>query len=747
MAAGMFDRLTEKEKTAAPAIANEQEDDGWESISPPATAQQPPTFKGDSTLGSVGGVWEYRDHDGVVEGYVVRFDNKANGDATKTFRPCRYGRLNGKVGWQWHGWGDGRPLFNLPDVLSRNTAPVLICEGEKAACEAAKLFPDCVTTTPMNGAQSPAKTDWEPVRGRTVTIWPDHDDSGRSFATHVAQLCNAAGAASVHVVAVPESFPEKWDLGDPAPNDCDPAKLRGLLDGAVLHQPGLIAADSFTVSPSSAWLSPDMSILTEGRVPPPELPLALFGSWTSWIETAAEVKNCPADFVTVSLIAIAATLIGNARRGMPWSGWTEPCILWSICVGPPSSGKSPGQDSVLEPLRKIEIEFAASYAETLRKHKGAVVVAKENCADWEGAVKEAVKAGTPPPDMPEDAVEPERPRRPRIVVTDSSIEEMANLLQQNPHGLGFHRDELSGWLANFERRGGSDRPFWVEAFGGRPYPVDRVKHDEPIIVPFLSVSIIGGVQPDLLAKFLTSGDDDGLASRFLFVWPENVPFARPKRTLNAQWAQTALGKLHGLAMAQDEQGNPTPVLVPFSNEAAHKLAAWRAGQSTREAGVSGLLLSHVGKLPGIVVRLSLVLTFLEWAATPNGPEPTEIPKRHALAAIGLVDAYFLPMAKRCFGDAALPQELRDAAAVGKWIIRPLDVEKGEQRPTIINARELRHGEGAPLRDSARMRAALAELEDLGWVKSAGGREGGAPGRQRSDYAVNPKVFKAVETGT
>ena len=520
------------------------------------------------------------------------------------------------------------------------------------------------------------------------------------------------------------------------------------MPGATVRRfkPEATVDDPFAASPSSAWLSPDMSILTEGRERPPKLPLALFGPWTDWIKTAAEVKGCPADFTAVSLIALAAALIGNSRRAMPWHGWIEPCIIWAVLVGPPSSGKSPGLEAILDALRKIEVEFAASYAETLRDYQGAVVVAKEKRSVWEDSVKEAVKAGTPPPDMLEDAVEPERPRRPRIIVTDSTIEELANLLQQNPHGLGFHRDELSGWLANFERRGGSDRPFWVESYGGRPYVVDRVKNDEPLVVPFLSVSIIGGVQPDLLAKFLTSGDDDGLASRFLFVWPENVPFERPKRTLNALFALSALGKLHALEMGRDDQGNPAPTLVPFSEEAAHELEAWRKGQTTREAGVSGLLLSHVGKLPGIVVRLSLVLTFLEWAATPNAPEPTEIPKRHALAAIGLVDAYFLPMARRCFGDAALPQELRDAAAVAKWIVRPLDPEKGEQRPTTINATELRRGEGSPVRDAGRMRAALAELEDLGWVMSVGGREGG-PGRPRSDYAVNPRVFEARKTRT
>ena len=307
-------------------------------------------------------------------------------------------------------------------------------------------------------------------------------------------------------------------------------------------------------SATGDWAEPDMNILTEGRAPPPKLPLELFGRWVDWIKTAGEVKGCPMDFIAVALLAAAATLIGNARRAMPWSGWIEPCILWIALVGRPSTSKSPALDAVLEPLRKIETELAASYPETLRKHQGAVVAAKERRDRWATSVKDAVDNGAPPPEMPEDAVEPERPRRPRTLVTDTTIEEMAHILAQNPHGIGYHGDELSGWLTNFERRGGNDRPFWIQAFGGRPYVVDRVKHDEPIIVPFNSVSIIGGLQPDPLARLLTSSDDDGLAARFLFTWPEPIPFERPTRTLNTQFALTAMRRLHGLGMGTDAEG-------------------------------------------------------------------------------------------------------------------------------------------------------------------------------------------------
>src|SRR5829696_128525 len=68
---------------------------------------------------------------------------------------------------------------------------------------------------------------------------------------------------------------------------------------------------------------------------------------------------------------------------------------------------------------------------------------------------------------------------------------------------------------------GADRAFWVEGYGGRPFTIDRVKHPLPVIIPRLSIGVLGGVQPDRLAD-LIHGPDDGLQARFLWLWPEKV---------------------------------------------------------------------------------------------------------------------------------------------------------------------------------------------------------------------------------
>src|SRR4029453_1691270 len=108
-------------------------------------------------------------------------------------------------------------------------------------------------------------------------------------------------------------------------------------------------------------------------------------------------------------------------------------------------------------------------------------------------------------------------------------ERMARLLLENPKGMLLYRDELAGWLGALDKYGGagSDRAFYLEAFGGRRYAVDRVKDAEPIVVPALTLARMGGIQPDRLHSLLLTGDDDGLVARFLWTWPDRVTPLRP----------------------------------------------------------------------------------------------------------------------------------------------------------------------------------------------------------------------------
>ncbi|WP_323697015.1 CHC2 zinc finger domain-containing protein [Thiorhodovibrio litoralis] len=110
-------------------------------------------------LGKPKASWVYHDQQGRPICIIHRFDPPGKG---KEFRPQIW---DGKD-WHWKAPPEPRPLYRLHKLTAPPEAPVVVCEGEKAADAAAKLLPQAVSTTPMNGAQSPRKSDWTPVRGR-----------------------------------------------------------------------------------------------------------------------------------------------------------------------------------------------------------------------------------------------------------------------------------------------------------------------------------------------------------------------------------------------------------------------------------------------------------------------------------------------------------------------------------------------------------------------------------------------------
>jgi hypothetical protein len=152
-------------------------------------------------LGAPAARWLYRNPEGAVLSYMVRF-NQPNGG--KDYLPrTLWRRSNGKFYWRWKNTPPPRSLYGRELLAAGPDACVVVTEGEKA-CDAARLiFGDCVVVSPMNGAKAPHKADWAPLEGRDVVIWPDNDNVGADFATGVAHILRDI-ARNISIVPVTE---------------------------------------------------------------------------------------------------------------------------------------------------------------------------------------------------------------------------------------------------------------------------------------------------------------------------------------------------------------------------------------------------------------------------------------------------------------------------------------------------------------------------------------------------------------
>jgi uncharacterized protein (DUF927 family) len=234
---------------ARPAAAG---GDGFAAILP-APSPLPATIR-HRRLGEPARVWAYRDAAGALLFAVARFETKAG----KEVMPYTFGTLAGREAWHWRAPPAPRPLFGLDALAARPGAPVLIVEGEKAAEAAAAIFADHVVTTSPSGARAASRADWSPLRGRSCTVWPDHDAEGADYAAEVVRLATVAAAQRVGVVAVPPAWPSKWDLADPLPPGVTVAHLREVLAQAASDPvPAPVLPPGFTMRPDGVFLRAD----------------------------------------------------------------------------------------------------------------------------------------------------------------------------------------------------------------------------------------------------------------------------------------------------------------------------------------------------------------------------------------------------------------------------------------------------------------------------------------------------------
>jgi len=480
---------------------------------------------------------------------------------------------------------------------------------------------------------------------------------------------------------------------------------------------------------------PDMSLLKRNQIPAPRFPLEVLGPAADWVKATAESKCAPTDFVALGLIVSTAGVIGPKRRVSPWEGWEEPSIVWGAGVGPPSFSKSPAFDPFREAVRTVERGLNADWDSKLSKFETDKNAADAHRAKWEQEVATAVRSNTDVPLMPEEAAQPEKPTQRRLCVVDSTPEKLVRLLADNPGGLICYRDELTGLIGSFDKYGGSgaDRAFWLEAYGGRSYRYDRVKDNAAIDLPFCAVSLLGGIQPDRLNRFILSGDDDGLASRLLYAWPDPVPSRRPSRAADQFALLAALQRLAALEFVPADGDSVKPRVVLLETDAADEFQAWwERTQWNAKQTATGRVAGAIGKLDGITLRLSQVLEFLAWAwRQSNTPEPEKISVSSVLNAIKLIELWVRPTLERVFSEAALPQVQQDAMVIARWLLK--------ERRDLINARDLRRLAGFPgPKDAKKLDAALELLVDGRWLFP---QPNDGPGRPRKDFQVSQAIYR------
>ena len=136
--------------------------------------------------------------------------------------------------------------------------------------------------------------------------------------------------------------------------------------------------------------------------------------------------------------------------------------------------------------------------------------AKAELKRWRKECAVAALKKLDPPGLPIEAVDVGDFIWPSLSVSDCTVPRLAKLCMVRPRGMLQIRDELAALFGGMKLTG--SRPFYLEAWNGGRFVVERVAADGCFEVDNLLVGIVGGFQPDKIASAF-AGDQDGLLRR------------------------------------------------------------------------------------------------------------------------------------------------------------------------------------------------------------------------------------------
>ena len=457
------------------------------------------------------------------------------------------------------------------------------------------------------------------------------------------------------------------------------------------------APDMASDDPIDVWAKPNPPALPPGLLPPLLERFAV---------ARARMIGCDPGGIAMAAITVCSAVITDrikvkVKRN---ENWTESARLWTMLIGDPSYKKSPI-------MRAAAARVSAMDAQILRDFDKAIV-------QWQRDTKEGI--------------EREQPRETRLRIEDITMEAAQEVCRNSPDGILALQDELSGWFGGIEKysggKGGAkDRSFWLRAFNGGEYAVNRISRKSTLI-DNLSISILGGIQPDAIRRIMHDSVDDGLIQRFLPVVlaPADLGVDEEMPDVAREY-DDLVERLHSISPPTNFFGE---VPLRFTEEAMKVREALHRkyhGLVRSMEQVNKKVAAHFGKYEGIFPRLCIIWHVIENANAEALPEFITEDTTARVAAF--MDQYIRRHANAFYGGVIGLSEDQDTIQDVAGYILANGVE-------TVTMRTLQRGSRA-MRKLTRQEGAVIfeQLEAMGWLEQAN-RRTDAPA-----WKVDPRVHE------
>jgi putative DNA primase/helicase len=477
-----------------------------------------------------------------------------------------------------------------------------------------------------------------------------------------------------------------------------------------------------------------------GELPPVEPfdPELLPESLRHLVVDISERMQVPMDFPAAALVLCLAGAVNRRATIQPKvkdTSWIVVPNLWGGIVAAPGFLKSPLIQSVTLPLQRIETLWRNEYQAAQESFNEEQEEAELRKAAWKEEFKKAAKKGEAPPIRPDDTLR--APTRKRLIVNDATFEAMHETMSENPAGILVIRDELTGWWSQLDRLGREgERAFCLQAWNGDTgHTIDRIGRGT-IHVEACCMSMLGGIQPGRLRSYLADAiqdnpNNDGLIQRFqVLVWPDPSPeWAYVDRMPKAEAISQVARVFEKLVTLDPEY----PLRIRFAQDAQALFVHWLAKLEAEIRGgeLHPALTSHLAKYRSLMPSLALLFALFEGAARSQEPENVALSFARQAAAWC---EYLRSHAERVYAGTVSPQ-VKAARDLAEKIKRRKVGAEG-----VFSLRDVYNAGWSGLDSPESAKAAIAVLEDAGWVRDITEPPGPSGGRPSLRYQINPRIW-------
>jgi hypothetical protein len=298
---------------------------------------------------------------------------------------------------------------------------------------------------------------------------------------------------------------------------------------------------------------------------------------------------------------------------------------------------------------------------------------------------------------------------------------------------------MSGWFGSMDRydhhggnRNAYDRSFYLEAYKGGPYSVKRINRGN-FIIPNLSLTIIGGMQPELIRKFSKGASDDGLIQRLtpIMLQPAATPISNSQTAEDIDSFAVLIVQLLGLQPPENTERR-----LRFdrrAQEIQRDLAEEHRLLVKGFEGFNGKLSTALGKQDALFARFCIV-----WHAVDHAGGDPVLPPIVSENTAQRVATFMRQFTRQhlhdfCEDVLSLPEEHERLKSIAGLILSK-NLKFVSNRHIQASVRLARH------LTSKEVTEVLVQLEMRGWLSRGEASRTGAP----PNWIVNPRVHKLFE---